>query len=504
MKVLSKNTLLTLFLALIIFFTFISRFQNLGYSDYQGDEIKAFFNPKEDGDYFKFLLDQRKGPNQFIVTGLLKGISNNFQNYFITRFPFALAGFLSIIVFYFVVKKLDSKEVAVYASIFFATNGFLIAFSRIVQYQAFVILFGLLGIFLYQKFLETKKFWLIIVSFVSFAISILFHYDGVFFGIPVLFWIVKDLLIAKKEGSKTYYKFLIGGIAIALSMLLAFYIPFVLNITDKTKDYWLGRISGEVSNKISSSYYLFTVYQPIYSIHFYLILILLGIAFGIYHQEKKYIPILVWALIPFIFLEGLVSIPGTHIYTYLIPAMIIMGIGISKSIEFIKNLKLKIVGYVGVLILFIFLSLQGYTIFVDHNKEYPWQEKKFLFFTLNKPTPIFHLSMFGFPYNREWQEIGKILGENKDDFFSTNERVSLTRYYIANQKDGEKARFFVFIENPQTFTNEITNQRTKSWAGSNKPIKEIISRSGNKILIYEIPKDFVVKNQKTETNSEEN
>ena len=158
MKVLSKNTLLTLFLALIIFFTFISRFQNLGYSDYQGDEIKAFFNPKEDGDYFNFLLDQRKGPNQFIVTGLLKGISNNYQNYFITRFPFALAGFLSIIVFYFVVKKLDSKEVAVYASIFFATNGFLIAFSRIVQYQAFVILFGLLGIFLYQKFLETKSF----------------------------------------------------------------------------------------------------------------------------------------------------------------------------------------------------------------------------------------------------------------------------------------------------------------------------------------------------------
>jgi len=85
---------------------FALRFINLGYSDYQGDEIKAFFNPKEDGDYIQFLLDQRKGPNQFLVTGAIKGFTNNFENYFLTRLPFAMAGILSIYVFYLVVKRL--------------------------------------------------------------------------------------------------------------------------------------------------------------------------------------------------------------------------------------------------------------------------------------------------------------------------------------------------------------------------------------------------------------
>ena len=99
-------------------------------------------------------------------------------------------------------------------------------------------------------------------------------------------------------------------------------------------------------------------------------------------------------------------------------------------------------------------------------------------------------------------EIIKDIEENKQDFFSTNERVSLTRYYVINQKDGDKARYFVFIENPQTFTNEITNSRTKNWAESNKPMKEIITQSGNKVLIYEIPKEFVVKDSKTETKEE--
>ena len=90
---------------LILTLGIILRLFNLGYSDYQGDEIKAFFNPAEDGDYIQFLLDQRKGPNQFIVTGLLKGVTNSFDDYFLTRLPFALAGILSIYIFYLIVKR---------------------------------------------------------------------------------------------------------------------------------------------------------------------------------------------------------------------------------------------------------------------------------------------------------------------------------------------------------------------------------------------------------------
>jgi len=49
----------------------VLRFVNLGYSDYQGDEIKALYNPKEIKSA-QFFLEQRKGPMQFLVTAGLK------------------------------------------------------------------------------------------------------------------------------------------------------------------------------------------------------------------------------------------------------------------------------------------------------------------------------------------------------------------------------------------------------------------------------------------------
>lgn len=514
MKILSKIKLSTVFIGLIFIVSIYLRLFNLGYSDYQGDEIKAFFNPKEDGDFLNFLITQRKGPLQFLVTGAVKGLSDNFQNYFVTRFPFALAGIGSVFVFYLLCKKYFSSRTAAWATIFFATNGILVAFSRIAQYQSFVIFFGLLSFYTFLVYKEKNKSYLLPLSFIFLAISILFHYDGVFFGIPTLMFILKDLIIDRKKLKKEYLRNLALAIILFLIVLASFYIPFVLNITEKTKEYWLGRISGDVSTKISSSYYLFTVYQPIYSAKIYLILTFLGLAvtFGIKKLKIsfEYLSLLIWIGIPFAFMEGLVSIPGTHIYTYLIPSMILIGQGIDTIFTLTSKKWLIGIGDTVMLVLFIFLALQSNTIFLDHNKEYPWQEKKFLIFTLNKPTPIFHLSMFGFPYNRNWQEISTILKDTAPKYFTTNERAALTRFYLKNPKDNNKAEYFVYIENPQTFSNEITNKRIKEWTSINKPIWEKISLSGNKASIYEIPKEFESKNvngnnlDNFDNNSDEN
>lgn len=498
----------------ILIFTLgiILRLFNLGYSDYQGDEIKAFFNPAEDGDYIQFLLEQRKGPNQFIVTGLLKGLTNNFDNYFLTRLPFAIAGIFSILIFYLIIKKTFGERIAVLSSIFFVTNGFLVAFSRIVQYQAFVILFGLLGIYLYQKYRENLQFKFIYFSFISFALSILFHYDGVFFSIPVLIYFIQDILKAKISKNKQFFIQSGGAIVSFLTIILTFYVPFVLNISEKTLDYWTGRISGEVSSKISSSYYLFTVYQPIYAIHFYVLLSFIGIGlifypiiFKLFSKQLSKLSIsyelniemliiFLWAFIPFIFLEGVVSIPGTHIYTYLIPVFVIMAYGINFALEYFERnflKKLLLVSYCGLTILGAFLYLQSYEAFVDHSRgEYPWQEKKFLIFTMNKPTPMYHLSMFGFPYYRNWKEVGNFIN-NSDKYYTTNDRVTISRYYVKLKKDGDKIGYYVFSRSPQTFSDELSNSRVKKWvAQGNKPVKIIENPSKNNIEIYLLPESF--------------
>jgi hypothetical protein len=67
-----KGNLEWIFSLLFVFLAgMILRIVNLGYSDYQGDEIKAFYLPAPGQSIPEFLFTQRKGPLQFIITGIL-------------------------------------------------------------------------------------------------------------------------------------------------------------------------------------------------------------------------------------------------------------------------------------------------------------------------------------------------------------------------------------------------------------------------------------------------
>ena len=54
------------------------RFINLGYSDYEGDEIKALYLPEAGQKLSDFLVSQKKGPVQFLITYLIKFIDNDY------------------------------------------------------------------------------------------------------------------------------------------------------------------------------------------------------------------------------------------------------------------------------------------------------------------------------------------------------------------------------------------------------------------------------------------
>mgnify|MGYP003347404023 CR=1 FL=1 len=277
-KIIFENVLLLA----IILISAILRLTNLGYSDFQGDEIKALFLPDSGQNIWEYLLDQRKGPLQFLITFGLKFIDPLYQNQLLLRLPFAIAGILAVYFFYKLISDIFDKKTAFYASFLFATNGFLIAFSRIVQYQSFVIMFMIASLYLLRK----KQIYL---GLIFWALSILFHYDGIFI-FPLAFYYIfrylvdttdlkpKETIIKNKvKISKTnLINFISAGI-IATLLLALFYVPFVLNISKDTQQYWAQRISGSVSDKVSSSIYLFRIYQPIYVIYVYVSLFFIGV-----------------------------------------------------------------------------------------------------------------------------------------------------------------------------------------------------------------------------------
>ncbi len=536
------------------------RLINIGYSDYQGDEIKALFRPAEGQNVWEFLLTQRKGPLQFLATYLIKFINPDYLSEAVTRLPFALAGVLAVIIFYKLVETHFNKKIAFFTAFFVATNGFFVALSRIAQYQSFVILFAVLTLYLFTLAATTNK-WRYLglyLGFISWGFSILSHYDGVYiapFAAYLLYlWLkhpeskfkvlkpfasIKNLLSTKHTEQNAKKWHIYTSAAIFVAILLAFYIPFILHLDIKTLDYWQNRISGG-HGKISSSYYLFQVYNPIYTVHVYTILGFLG-AFYIasYELVRKvskirnlkvmeikefralstldfngyFTPatfVFLWFAVPFVFLEIMINIPGTHIFNYLIPATVIMAFGIEFIEKLTKMLLAKVwaqfklpygkvagraIVSAGIAVIFIFIFLQSYFVYVDHKVEYPWTSEKFLVWEFHRPAAIFHLSMFGYPYYRDWEGISKFVAGHVPEYpltggekyYSTNERRSITRYYLPYQRGTDETSYFVYIVNPQSFTEKILNKKAGGWAETHEPIKTFVVDGKEAAKIYLLP-----------------
>ncbi|MFZ5424987.1 MAG: ArnT family glycosyltransferase [Patescibacteria group bacterium] len=473
------------------------RLMNLGYSDYQGDEIKALFLIDPNESVSEFLLSQRKGPIQFLITFLLKFLDPEYMNRFLIRLPFAFAGIFAVYFFYKFLQLHFNKKVSFYATFFFATNGFLIAFARIVQYQSFVILFMVLALYTFSLAAK-KENWSkkgIYLGFIFWALSILSHYDGVFIFPFVVYILVEwgKKYVFDVDEKFEHLKHLFLSLFISGVLMALFYIPFIFAITDATASYWQGRIVG-TGGKIASSIVLFRVYQPIYVFHIYTLLSVFGLGVLIKDylnlKEYKSIALITWALLPFLFLEVFVSIPGTHIYTYLIPLMVLMGIGVKGIERFmyyvsgrLAPIAKPIVRYIniaGILVIFTFIFLQVNAIFVDHTAEYPWEPEKFLLWEFHQPSPAFHLSMFGFPYYRHWDEIGQYVTSTENNgYYSTNERSSISRYHIPFNKDTDSAGHFVHIINPQSFTPNPTQEKAQYWEENYDPVKVFYSEDPN-------------------------
>lgn len=518
------------YIILVLLIAFSLRFFSLGYSNYQGDEIKALFIPESTQTVSEFLLSQRKGPVQFLITYTIKLIDFEYENRFFARFPFAAAGFLAVYYFYKFVKLYFKEFIAVFATFFFATNGFLVAFSRIVQYQSFVILFMVLALYYFSLAVKDTDYRVkgIYYGFIYWALSILSHYDGVFI-FPFVAYILASWLVVGIVDIKTMlkqhkfvnnFKHVFKAGVIFILLLALFYVPFVLNIDEGTKSYWQGRLEG-TGGKISSSSYLFSVYQPIYVIHIYTGLFLLGLvslfkdflgleillfvvkskfkiklaplAILLTPQFYRSIALITWFLVPFVFMELLVDIPGTHIYTYLVPLFIILAYGIKYIEQLLKlvipRLKTPVFA-IGIVLVLSFIFMQSYKIFVENGTEYPWTEERFLLWTFPKPTPIFHLSIFGFPYYRGWEQIEEYMKAEgpliscpnnievetcpfklpkQIPFYSTNERSSIARYHTEFLKDTDNAGYYIYIRNPQSFTNDILSEKAEYWAENYAP-----------------------------------
>lgn len=474
----------------MVFVTIWLRIVNLGYSDYQGDEIKALCVSTQRLELMNCLSAQRRGPVQFLVTFLVSLFDSDHSNEFFNRLPFALTAILAIIVFYLLVDLHFGKKVALYATLFISVNGIFVGLTRIIQYQPFVLFFSFSALYVFSLATISDRWRIagLYVGMLLWAAAFLAHYDAIFIAPFVIYLLYRWFNQYRELTSATKLKHILISSSLCLILTASFYLPMIFSATMDTQDYWASRLTDtNEDTKPASSLLTFQVYNPLLVVYLYMIFGLFSLA-----DIKKLVPLLVWFLVPWIILEIIIYEPGTHIYTYLIPASILIAFGLVNIERLIHRLGGQKYGkalrFLGVSMLFVFLASLSHFLFIDHTPEYPWGRRKYLFWMIERPSREYQVRFFGFPYYRNWEEIREFVSATDDiQYYMTNEKKSITDFYVPQEFNLNGAGYYIHIYEPQSFTEEVAKKKIRYWTEKYDPIKVYEINGRVMVEIYNMP-----------------
>jgi hypothetical protein len=499
----------------------VLRAAGLGYSNFQGDEVLAQEYLFGNRGILYFLLTRPKGPLQYLVTYVLNRVVLGKLSYpeaFI-RLPFALAGILSVVAIYLLGARFWSRRAGLLAAFLLAASGLFLAFSRIAQYQSFIVLLSILSYYEFLGYFEDGRQSRLVAAGVLSGIALLFHYDALSFMLPMILCLGMHEVRSWRRVTGLLVYLAPMGLVSAI-----FYVPYVLNSKfSSTLGYLVGqRITSDFP--YDSLYYslkLLTIYHP----PEFLILILIGaillavarvrggnraaalllvllaglIIFRIHevHPVTMLIDVSVllgalligslliwgnsgtmqasadtvltlWLLVSFTAYGLWFAKPFTHIYTFMIPLFIGLGAVLETYLKRCPAASLALVIIVG-----LSATSFNYQAFVNAAPEYPWNSKAYIFGrmpdALAKGEGID--GIFGFPYNRNWEEIAAHLGELGVSTYASNEKIRITMYYLRNYTWAENGyEAFIWVDKPQSLSRQEKPTRTPLVEGPNYAI----------------------------------
>jgi 4-amino-4-deoxy-L-arabinose transferase-like glycosyltransferase len=200
------------------------RFVQLGYAEFHEDEVEvlslAVRASKGEG-YAVFL--HRKGPFQMLVPlafWLLTGPINEG----LARLSFAVANLMGVLAVTCLVSRAAGRGAGLVAGILIALNGYLVAFSRMVQYQSFVFLWVSLSILcLWEAACRGAK-TLIFPGILCMGMGLLAHFDAAVY-LPVTGYLIWQI---GRRWPAIRNRALISTLLV-LGICLSFYVPYGLD-----------------------------------------------------------------------------------------------------------------------------------------------------------------------------------------------------------------------------------------------------------------------------------
>jgi 4-amino-4-deoxy-L-arabinose transferase-like glycosyltransferase len=469
-------------LGLILLGAAVLRLTDLSYSHFQGDEIKALY---PDGAAFPdFLFMQKKGPVQFLVTLLVRSVTGGYAEW-ITRLPFALVSLLSVYVLYRLVRDLFGRGPALFSAALFGSCGLLVGFGRIVQYQSFCILFVLLTALFLFRWLREGNPRLLYPALLSYALALLTHYDALTF-LPTVAVLLIGGFRRERARAHTSFVHLVGSGIASAGLAGLFYIPYMLQPSfSDVKTYLLGRVaSGLGVRPFVSTYDLLGLYLPPFSLVVIVPVLLYGISCLLRRPRDLQGPAVVfWFVSVFAFYMLLGGDPRSHVYTFFLPGLVLVAIGLEGLVGPVAHRGLQGCLRAGIWVLIVAFGCATYTMLVDHTVEHPWYRKTILGYPLPNLETRQVQGVFGFPYQRGLEKVGVMFqtGQLKGTYDS-NERDVMADYYFRAPR-AVPPDYYVYVHRPLSLDRQVPQvvARHYRWVG------EVVVRNRTTIDIFESP-----------------
>lgn len=264
-----------------------ARLPFLGNPEFQGDEARAIvmaMGVQHGQD--EILLLHRKGPVEVLLPAAPLVLTGHI-NELTARVPFALAGLFIVPGCFLLARRLsgDGIPIGLLAAAILSLDGFLIAFSRIVQYQSVLACMSLGAFLCCWRFYEGTPYprRYLLAAAVLASVGLLAHYDGAYV-MPALALVVLAGGRRSWQDRRQWLRGLAAPLLVGLILLLSFYLPFFTheNFFD-TYDYLTRRVGQEqearalLHNNLISYYLQVTFYNTTYQILSYAAILLAGL-----------------------------------------------------------------------------------------------------------------------------------------------------------------------------------------------------------------------------------
>jgi 4-amino-4-deoxy-L-arabinose transferase-like glycosyltransferase len=491
-----ENILAAVQMALLLIVSLWLRLVELGYSNFQGDELNALCRSTDFKSLYQFvfhLLGQQKGPVQYLVTCTYSLFDPSFSSELAVRLPFAVANLAALACFFLLVRRLFNLQVAIYASFLFAVNGIFIAFARIVQYQSFVLLGGTAALLSLSLALQYEKWRLpgLYLGFLLAAMALLAHFDAAFFLPPMAVLVLHGWWrFRSRPGFARLRRHLVAAGALFTLLVLAFYVPYALQLGSYQTNYWENRFANAPTDILQ----LFQFYNPGPVLWIGLGLVILGLTRV--RNTLGWQVTLAWLLPPLIFMTLIFRDSRTHAYTYILPMFIVAGVGIDALTGWLSRLlgeRASRAAIAAILAVFLVLSYISHAIIIDRHPEYPWYPKR----VLGMPLEGGRLTgTFGFPYRRDWREIGQWFEELPRDeqlVVVTNEKFQFVTFYlpadvrnmykysekkVPAEIDAPNGIYILIIPGPQSWMDQLWGLSLEDWHKKFVPRRDFTNEDG--------------------------